>query len=334
MTVALLYQCKPRGLSGLSFQRTLTPPIKIPCRIIRHESGPKNRGRNAHQRLYCVGGGDYEPLDSRKDSAEAASRVALECMEYFQQGNLDAVLKYLPDSLIDKALDLKRSKFRDVLVSSQGQFQLQGSTEKNAELSLMELLELTLPSAFSFDSFAYRSLLFYPPLKTRSLSTLRVGQDRCLQRFEVTTFSGEDVTLLFDLQLEEALEPKYRSLRVVKQWFLRGITGEPASLIDPQTVRPCPEIGPEVVVTAQLDALQRRDIPGVFNFASAANRETFNSDISKFALMLESDPYFPLLGHSSSEILKSKQITAERAFIVVGKLANKCMINACNAWIL
>lgn len=309
-------RCPTTSSTGLWCVHTtlqLAPSIRFSCRIPWRESGVKHN-------LCCTGAGDHDSLDSpnsRNLSAEAAVQVALECMKYVQQGNLDALLKYLPDSVIDKAIDLKRSQFRDVSVR-RTQSELQGG-EEDAELSLMELLTVTPPSALTIDSFAYRSLLFNPPLDVCLLSTLLVSQTRCFQRFAVTTSSGEEVTLLLDLQLEESLEPKYRSLRVVHQWFLRGITGEPASLLAPETVGPVPEIGPELVVLAQLDALRRRDIPRVFNFASPSNGQMFEYDVSKFTAMLESDPYAPLLGHSTSEILNSKQTTADRAYVVVGK---------------
>ena len=320
--VRVLSPTSSTGLWCLHATFKLAPYIRFSCRIPRRESGVKQLRQSARQWLCCMGAGDHDPLDSpnsRNLSAEAAVHVALECMEYFQQGNLDALLKYLPGSVIDRAIDLKRSKFRDVSVM-QTQSEMQGGLE-DAELSLMELLTVTPPSALSIDSFAYRSLIFNPPLDVCLLSTLLVSPTRCFQRFAVTTFSGEEVALLLDLQLEEALEPKYRSLRVVHQWFLRGITGEPASLQAPEisNLGPVPKIGPELVVLAQLDALQRRDIPRVFRFASPSNCQMYEYDVSKFTAMLESDPYAPLLGHSDSEILNSKQTTADRAYIVVGK---------------
>jgi hypothetical protein len=36
------------------------------------------------------------------------------------------------------------------------------------------------------------------------------------------------MVLTFELQLEEALEPKYRGLQLVHKWFLKAIKGEPA----------------------------------------------------------------------------------------------------------
>jgi len=59
---------------------------------------------------------------------------------------------------------------------------------------------------------------------------------------------------------------------------------------------PSCEYGPEAVVEAQLRALQERDYARVFAFASPANKEA-TGPIDRFATMLDTPSYRPLLGH-------------------------------------
>ena len=54
--------------------------------------------------------------------------------------------------------------------------------------------------------------------------------------------------------LEEALQPRYRSVQFVHRWFLAAATGEPAAAEPP--AEPAPQHGPESVVQAQLEALR------------------------------------------------------------------------------
>jgi len=119
--------------------------------------------------------------------------------------------------------------------------------------------------------------------------------------------------------LAEALEPKYRSLRVRLQWFIRSICGEPSG--EPP-VEPCRQCGPESVVQAQLEALKNADVLGVLRFASPRNLAAFEGSAEAFSEMLRtSTTYSPLFACTSAEVLRCIQLSFDRAFAVVGVTA-------------
>lgn len=128
------------------------------------------------------------------------------------------------------------------------------------------------------------------------------------------------MVLIFDMQLEESLQPKYRGLQVVKKWFLKGITGEPACPGDvPSKPEPC--WGPEAVVQAQLEALAIDDVAGVFRFASPQNQEA-TGPVERFGAMLQSEGYRLLVGHLAAEVLRTVQMQADVALVIVGVRSN------------
>jgi hypothetical protein len=238
-------------------------------------------------------------------STEDAYHVAQTIIEIFKQGDPDSVMAFLPDEFIDNALERKRSR-------------LGAPGVKLPDLTLLELLELARASDFHVDATAMRTLVLTPPTKVVPLSTLRVSPVKCLQRFALTAASGEEAAISFELQLFDALEAKYRSVRIIKKWFLRGITGEPSDVSEDIPHAPHPRHGPETVVLAQLAALREGDVSRVWAFASPRNREAFDGNEARFSEMLRSPPYDSLLGHASSEILAAKQMTPTRIFVVVG----------------
>lgn len=69
---------------------------------------------------------------------------------------------------------------------------------------------------------------------------------------------------------------------------------------------PHPDLTPRQVVVAQLEALQRNDdrtdagIATTFGFASEANRRA-TGPVARFAAMLRSTAYRPMLNHSSAQ---------------------------------
>ena len=117
--------------------------------------------------------------------------------------------------------------------------------------------------------------------------------------------------------MQDAVVPQYRSIRVTKSWFLRAITGEPARPDLPTT--PHPAHGPEAVVRAQLAALQRGDAAAVFALASPANQAA-TGPAPRFAAMLQRPPYSALLGHAAAEVLRSVQMRADQALVIVGRV--------------
>jgi hypothetical protein len=263
-------------------------------------NGPSSSGNS---------GGSGENVDP---STEDAFDVAEECMRLFLDGETSALISYLPDAVIDNAIERKR-----------GQLEELGATQFSQEkdLTFLELLELAPPTTeFIVDAFAMRGLVLTPPATSTALSTLRITGQRCLQRYSITTRSGEEMNVIFDLQLEEAHEPRYRGFRVVNKWFIKGLQGEPA---DPEIpLSPSTEHGPEAIILAQLAGLKSQDAREVFKFASPKNKSAFNGNVELFSEMLGSEAYFPLLGHVDAKILRSTQMTASRNFAVVGVTSN------------
>ncbi|CAB9499077.1 expressed unknown protein [Seminavis robusta] len=64
-----------------------------------------------------------------------------------------------------------------------------------------------------------------------------------------------------------------------------------------------PQTTPEEVVSAQLLALQRDDMLGVFDFASPLNKANVNNDLNVFDRMVRSGVYEYLVKHQESTIL-------------------------------
>jgi hypothetical protein len=232
-------------------------------------------------------------------------------MRLFQSGQTSSIITYLPDAVIDNALDRKRSKLEDMGAT-------QFSQEK--DLSFLELLELAPPAEFTADSFAMRGLVLTPPSRSTALSTLRITRERCSQRYSLTTKSGEEMYIRIDLQLGESHEPRYRGFKIVKKWFIKGLQGEPA---DPEIPSMLSSIyGPESIILAQLAGLKNQDARQVFKFASPKNKSAFDGNVEQFSEMLGSEAYLPLLGHTDAKILRSTQMTATRNFAVVGVTSN------------
>ena len=107
------------------------------------------------------------------------------------------------------------------------------------------------------------------------------------------------------------------ALQVVKRWFLKGITGEPAHPGDlPAKPEPC--WGPEAVVQAQLAALQEGDAGRIFRFASPGNRRA-TGPVERFAQMLQAPLYRPLLRHLSADLLRTVQMQPDLTLLIVGE---------------
>ncbi len=91
-------------------------------------------------------------------------------------------------------------------------------------------------------------------------------------------------------------------------------------------ITPGPEMSPEQVVQFQLNALQRNDDPqadaGIeraFRFASPSNK-TAIGPLEKFARIVKSNPYAPMLNNVSSSIVGS-DLKGDRARVAVKILA-------------
>jgi hypothetical protein len=93
---------------------------------------------------------------------------------------------------------------------------------------------------------------------------------------------------------------------VRKRWMLRSVRGESAAEAPPA---PSPTHPPEAVLQAQLLALREHRYTDVFVHASPANQAA-TGPIQKFARLLQSPAYLPLLDHEGAETLQRLQPTA------------------------
>ncbi|KAL4447540.1 hypothetical protein ABPG75_004759 [Micractinium tetrahymenae] len=294
--------------------------------------------------------GDLQPAP--EESAEAAFAAAQACMALFcearqSQRDLDSVVAFLPEAVIDRLLERKRAKREEEAarggggggmaeqlelgqqrgrereqqpLQQQRREQRQQEGEGLTELSFEELVALAQPTDLALDAYSARGVLAAPPLRATVLSSLKLAADRFLQRYEVLSQTGEEMVLTIDMQLEESLQPKYRGLQVVKRWFLKGITGEPAYPGEvPRKPEPC--WGPDAVVQAQLEALRIGDVAGVFAFASPQNQQA-TGPVERFGALLRGDTYRPLLHHEAADVLRTIQMQPDLAMLIVGVRSN------------
>lgn len=204
------------------------------------------------------GGDGRDPAPVRGSSPEEALAVAQRVVDLCRGAEKDAIINFLPEALVERCLQRSRARGEGWNLRTTGGSSDPGSSSSsssNGDIGLDQLLSCCTTEDFPADAFAYRGLLLAPPKEVTMLSTLRLSPERCLQRCAVSTASGEDMVLVLDLQLEDALAPRYRSLQLVKQWILCGVTGEAATPELPAIPQPCH--GPEAVVAAQLQALRQ-----------------------------------------------------------------------------
>lgn len=90
-----------------------------------------------------------------------------------------------------------------------------------------------------------------------------------------------------------------------KRWMLRSVRGEPGADAAPPAA-PAPTYAPEAILQSQLAALREQNFAGVFAHASPANKDA-TGPVQKFARMLQSPAYAPLLGHEGAETLQRLQ---------------------------
>lgn len=148
------------------------------------------------------------------------------------------------------------------------------------------------------------------------LSSFRADPHTFVQRVAVALPTGEEAVLTFTLGSEEEVVPQYRSMGVRQRWVLRAIRGEPNHSTECPTY-PTSQLSPELVVQAQLKALQDRDFTSVFAFASPANKEA-TGPLDRFTAMLGTEPYDTLVGHSGGTPLRDVQISSTRFVQLVG----------------
>jgi hypothetical protein len=76
-----------------------------------------------------------------------------------------------------------------------------------------------------------------------------------------------------------------------------------------------PSTTPEHIVLSQLSALQKDDMPGVYEFASPANKQR-TGDVNTFGQMVRTGPYKYLVGHKKADILLESNMAASKQYLV------------------
>ncbi|GBF89018.1 hypothetical protein Rsub_01517 [Raphidocelis subcapitata] len=225
------------------------------------------------------------PQDTSEDPAAALSK----CIAHIEAGDLDGLLEFVPDEVIDKVIEARRCNI--------------GGGEPSW-LRFTDVLQADASSHLYLDSFAIRHLALGVPRALRPLSTFRVSHDRYMQRCAVVAAGGEEAVLSFEMLQQECLENQYRGPPLMrKRWMLRSVRGEPAAAASP---RPSPAHSPEAVLEAQLSALADQRYTDVFAHASPANRRA-TGPVQKFARMLNAPAFAGLLGHEAAETLQRLQ---------------------------
>lgn len=208
--------------------------------------------------------------------------------ELVKGGNSDALLEFLPDEVIDRALEHSK---------------LSGKTE---DLQLEDILRTSSHDLLYLDTYALRNLVYASPESVRVLSSMQVSADKFLQRCAIVAPSGEECVLTFTLSLQEAMESQYRGPPLVtRKWMLSAVVGECNSHELP--AHPSPSFPPEAVVEAQLQALRECKVASVFAHASPENKAA-TGPVEHFAALLRDNPiYSPLLNHAWAETVHRLQ---------------------------
>jgi hypothetical protein len=263
-----------------------------------HRAAPAGR-RDAERPARCraeepgaapPGGGAAGP--------EGALALAETVLALFAVRDPEGVVPFVSDAAVDDAARLARRRAPA------------GAPAEPEQPRWADVLRLaSAAGSFQGDAYASRLLVYSYPAEHRVLSTLSLDEERCLVRAYVRAASGEEAILVLAIHLEDGLEARYRGLRLARRWALAGVCGEPGADDHPPE-RPGVAHGPEAVVRAQLDALQRRDVRAAWAFAAPANRAAFGDDLAAFADVLRGETYGPLLGHAESEVLKSEMLGA------------------------
>lgn len=236
---------------------------------------------------------------------------------------LDNLLDYVPDSLLDKVIAKKKRKTG--IPGEEKESDADTVRQPPVDITFDDILSLMKVGDIQsfFDSFAMRLLVFQLPSPSpggggpRILSSLMKNNAVGVHRVLVCSGREEEV-LTVTLQLQESLVgSQYRMApRLEHLWRLQRIQGEVVAQEDAPWLAG-PGLGPEAVVLGQLEALRRRDIPGVFSFASPRNK-AISGPLDRFARLLETPIYKPLLGHTKAESLRRLQMTKDTYAEVVG----------------
>lgn len=222
-------------------------------------------------------------------TVEEAAQAVEECLRIICARDLDALIDFVPDEVIDDMLQSRKS------------------LRQPEPLTFADVLQFANQKHLYLDTFSVRNLVHSAPTSVKVLSSLRVSYDKYLQRCLIVSPSGEECILSFTLTLQDCLQPRYRSApTVAKCWRLRAIIGEADCTHLP--AHPSPSFPPEAVVEAQLQALRANNVAAVFAFASPENKSK-TGPVERFAAMLQHSHYKPLVRHTKATSLRRLQIS-------------------------
>lgn len=298
----------------------MTTPATRCCRPTRHRRPCRGKKR-------CGTRAGAQPRDEGADrgestqlSTEDAMATAQRFLDALREADLEKVVEELPDG----AKDLYYEKFQEVDLEQRmrgvhfpvGLVFFGALQDTEVDQSIDEEISEIFDVSFFIDSYFKRVMLYNRPASVQPLSSLRISRGKFLHRFEAKTENGECVVFSVSCQVENSLQPCYKSVEVVRRWSITSVRGECAS----SAPRPSVELSPEVVVATQIEALRNLDFETVFAFASPSNRSV-TGPLDKFIGLLNTPFYVPLVGYTSMEILYSEQVG-------VAKYVQRVMVTA------
>eukprot|EP00884_Botryococcus_braunii_P014570 jgi/Botrbrau1/23113/Bobra.0243s0046.2 len=178
-------------------------------------------------------------------SVAAAEDTVNECICHAKARNLQALLSFVPDQVIELAIQRKGGRGS-------------GKTKQDyCSVTFEDIVRAGSEIGFMADAWAFRHLVYAPPRDIQVLSGLKVESGRYLMRCLSYSSSGEEGILTFGLRQEECLVPHYKGFQLSTRWALDRVSGEQGGLyMDIMPTFPRPNWAPDTVVRSQLDALR------------------------------------------------------------------------------
>lgn len=239
--------------------------------------------------LQHIQGRHLSGVKARSTASDAVQTVQ-QCLSAFSTKSFDHLLDMLPDEVVDYLVEQRKIQGRE------NPIQFQDLLDTEARLALQK--------SFVLDSYALRNLVYTKPASHNVLSSILVSPTKFMQRCAVSSDAGEDTIITFSLELQDSLQAQYKGIQMSRRWMLRGITGEYPD--EDLPLSPSPDIPPEAVVRAQLQALSCKDFATVFSFASPENKDA-TGPLERFRGMVESQ-FSTLVQHRESRSLNRVQV--------------------------
>lgn len=304
--------------------KSMATASRTPGTCVRRPKGCRRSCRGKTRRGTRANAQPRDEGADRGESTQLSTEDALATARRFLDGLLEADLEKVVEELPDGAKDLYYEKFQEVDLEQRmkgvhfpvGLVFFGALQDTEVEQSIDEEIREIFDVSFYIDSYFKRVMLYNRPVTVHPLSSLRISRGKFLHRFEAKTENGECVVFSISCQVENSLQPCYKSVEVVRRWSITSVRGECVS----SSMRPCVELSPEVVVATQIEALKNLDFETVFAFASPSNRSV-TGPLDKFIGLLNTPFYVPLVGYTSMEVLYSEQVG-------VAKYVQRVMVTA------